>query len=312
MTPLPPWPAWESFAAAPLFGVELAPGVDRAAPGLVFGGPDFRMWSLMEKTGPTRDSRLASAYWDNPPAWAVVRIEEDAGEEVGVEIATRELEDLVLALRLADGGPLADPSHTGFYIRQGAWNRRQVGYYRMHFWGRRFDPPYRLDHAARAALEQRVLRLRSLRATAHDARIRYLGRAVRQALESPIAFGEPRFHDPRFRVAGAFALLESLFGRAHETRAGRSFARRVGAAAGTFLGDADTLSDSMESDLLPLRNRLVHGAGAEEKEASAAIPRLVLICRSCLTAFLDHLAAQPAATPAEAEEDFNARCAAAT
>ena len=301
------WPEWESYAAAPLYGVELAPGVDAAAPGLVFGYPDFETWSLIEKTGITRGSRVVQAYWSRPPVYAVVQLqprsEPARTERELLEAPKRELDDLVLALRLVASGPLADPMLTGIYLRDGLHNVREIGMYREHFMGREFDPPYRLDASGQALVEAWIGRLRRLRDMPHAARAASLGRQLRHALPSPITFGEKRFSDPRFRITGAFTVLESIFGRAYEVRAGRAFAERVDAAVG---GDGE-VARVVESQIIPVRDRLLHGSGAGLEVSPSLLDQVVDICRRCVASFLEFLAEHPTDTSAEAEDAFNTR-----
>lgn len=308
------WPGWESYAAAPLYGVELAPGVGAAAPGLVFGSPGFETWLLLEKTGITRDPRLVEAYWRRPPVYAVVRLPErtrPAGSERELlEAPKRELDDLVLALRLIGSGPLADPMLTALYLRDGYHNVREVGMYREHFIGREFDPPYRLDAGGRALVEAWIARLRALRVTPHGGRAASLGSELRHALPSPIEFGEDRFSDPRFRITGAFTVLESIFGRSSQSRAGRSFAGRIASAVGPDLGGGVDVEEAVESRIVPLRDRLIHGSGAGLEVSRPVLDLLVEICRRSVARFLEFLAEHPTRSPAEAEKGFNARCAA--
>jgi hypothetical protein len=224
----------------------------------------------------------------------------------------RELDDLVFSLRLIGSGPLADPMLTAINLRDGNINDRELGMYGEHFMWRDCGSPYRMDVNGQVLLERWILRLRALRDTPHGERAASLGREFRHALPSPIAFPESRFFDPRFRLTGAFTVLESIFGRAYESRAGRSFAERVDAAVGTALNRDVDVAEAMQSQIVPLRDRLLHGSGAGLEVPQTLLDLMVDICRVCVGRFLEFLLEHPTESPAVAEKAFNASCVEAT
>jgi hypothetical protein len=107
------------------------------------------------------------------------------------------------------------------------------------------------------------------------------------------------------------SVLESIFGSSHEKRSGRTFSERVGAVAGNGRAGGSDVQAIMESEIIPLRNQLVHGAVAGLEVPESLLGTLVDICRACVTAFLEFLTHHQTDSPSTAEKAFNKRCAAA-